>query len=362
MTRAVALRIGLLVAILLSGLSYITFGVLQVRLGAQPFTVTAQLPRGGGLFNGAYVAYRGVDVGRVKTIRFTPGGVEAVMALNPGTKVPADTKAVIHDLSAVGEQYVDLVPNAAGGPDLRAGDVIDMRSTQVPLTIPTLLTNASLFSNSVNTAQLSELLQTLSTALGGTGPELRTILEAGQTLTADLNAVKPQTDTVINQGNVLLNAAANTNPDVATISTNLAQLTAQLRASNADIQALIHNGGTVLPQLNTLLADNTKALEGLTSAGATLFGIADNDNAAVQALLAALPGTLGALSSVIRNGTIQATFNYNDEEPVCTYTTDQSVFPEPTATSSNLTFGRSCSMKAPNMQQRGAAEVPEVRP
>lgn len=362
MSRPVAIRIGLLVAILLAGLSYITFGVLQVRLSAQPFNVTVQLPRGGGLFQGSYVAYRGVDVGRVKAIRYSPSGVNAVMALNPGTKVPADTKAIVHDLSAVGEQYVDLVPNQAGGRDLRGGDTIDMRATQVPLTVSTLLTNASLFSNSVNTAQLSQLLQTLTTALSGTGPELRTILQAGQALTADLNAVKPQTDTVINQGHTLLTVGAATNPNVNQISTNLDQLTAQLRASNADLQALIRNGNTALPQMNALLADNTQALAGLTSSGAALLGVADNDNAAVQALLSSLPGTLGALSSVIRNGAVQGAFDYNDEEPVCTYTTNPALFPEPTATHSSLTLGNSCTTKAPNLLQRGAAEVPEVHP
>jgi phospholipid/cholesterol/gamma-HCH transport system substrate-binding protein len=361
-SRAVALRIGLLVAILLAGLSYITFGVLQVRLGAQPFDVTARFPRAGGLFQGSYVAYRGVDVGRVSAIHLKPQGVDATLALNPGTKVPANTRAIVHDLSAVGEQYIDLVPTSSAGPDLRRGDVIDMRATQVPLTISDLLTNTSLFANSINTQQLSQLLQTLTTALGGTGPQLRTILQAGQSLTADLNAVKPQTDTLINSGNTLLHAAAQTNPDVAQISTNLDQLTAQLKASNADIQALITNGNTALPQLNTLLADNTQALQQLTTAGSAVLGVADNDNAAVQALLSSLPSTLGALTSVIRGGTVQATFFYNDEETVCTYTTNPPDFPEPTATSSSLTLGRSCPTKAPNLLQRGAAEVPEVHP
>lgn len=360
MTRAVALRLALLALILVGGCSYIIFDVLQVRVGRQPFPVDVTLSRGGGLFVGSYVAYRGVDVGRVSAMHAGPDGVKVVMKLDPGTRVPSHTQAIVHDLSAVGEQYLDLVPTSAAGPYLRAGSVIPTSATQVPITIETLLTNTGRFTNSIDTPAFNQLLATLTTALSGTGPELQTILTAGESLAADLNSVKPQTGVLINAGHTLLGAADVTNPDVRQFSTNLAGLTAQLEASNADIRSLISKGNAAIPQLNTLLQVNTKVLEQLTESGTTLTRVASSNNAAVQALLAALPNTLGTLSSIVKDGVVQAIFNYNDNEPVCTYTTDTSAFPEPTATHSSLTLGRTCTTKAPNLLQRGAANAPEA--
>lgn len=360
MSRAVALRLGLLVLILLGGCSYIVFDVLGVRLGRQPFPVKVELSRGGGLFAGSYVAYRGVDVGRISAVHLVPGGVMVVMKLDPGTKVPSRTRAIVRDLSAVGEQYLDLVPTSSRGPYLTDGSVIPSSVTQVPITVETLLTTTGRFTASVDTVAFGQLLQTLTTALSGTGPQLRTILVAGESLAADLNSVKPQTNQLINQGQTLLNTAKQTNPDVNQFSTNLAGLTAQLKASDDDIRALIANGNAGIPQLNSLLAVNTTVLEQLTANSTTLAQVATNNNAAVQALLAALPGTLNTASSIVRDGVVQSIFDYNDEEPVCTYTTDPNQFPEPTATHSSLTLGRTCDTKAPNLLQRGAAQAPEA--
>lgn len=362
MNRGVRGRLVALVVILLVGVSYITFGVLQVRVGSQPFPVTVYLSRGGGLFDGGFVAYRGVDVGRISAIRLVPTGVAVTLRLDPGTRVPARTEAVVHDLSAVGEQYVDLVPRAPRGPYLRRGSVIPQSATSEPLRISTVLNDASALADSVDTVKFGQLLRSLTTALQGTGPQLHAILLAGETMASDLASAQAQSNTVIDQGRIVLGTAAGTNPALNRFSTGMESLTAQLKTSDADIRALISKGVTALPQLNRLLATNTKVLQQLTRVGTTVTGVAADNNAALQALLASLPGTLGSLSSIVRDGVVHSIFKYNDSEPVCTYVTDPAAFPEPTATRSTLTLGRSCTHSAPNLLQRGAAEAPEASP
>ena len=56
------------------------------------------------------VTYRGTEVGRVKSVHLTDTGVEAVLSLDPTSKIPADLDAEVHSQSAVGEQYVELLP------------------------------------------------------------------------------------------------------------------------------------------------------------------------------------------------------------------------------------------------------------
>ncbi len=88
------------------------------------YTVTVELPRAGGLYATGNVTYRGTEVGRVDSVRLTDNGVEAVLSLRSDVKIPSDLDAEVHSQSAVGEQYVALLPRGATAPPLKNGDVI----------------------------------------------------------------------------------------------------------------------------------------------------------------------------------------------------------------------------------------------
>src|SRR5580704_1159207 len=108
----VRIRIVALILVFVVGAAYISFDVLGFRIGSQPFTVTVDLPRGGGLYSDGFVTYRGVDVGRISRMSLSPGGAVATLAIDPGTAIPASAIAHVHELSVAGEQYLDLVPSS----------------------------------------------------------------------------------------------------------------------------------------------------------------------------------------------------------------------------------------------------------
>lgn len=110
------------VAISVMGLHFMK---LPAKLfGVGRYTVVVQLPQTGGLYSGGNVTYRGTEVGRVDDVRLTPDGVEAVLSLKSGIDVPSDLRAEVHSQSAIGEQYVALLPRSADARPLRDGDVI----------------------------------------------------------------------------------------------------------------------------------------------------------------------------------------------------------------------------------------------
>src|SRR5207302_1278736 len=103
---------------------------LQVLL-TYPFTdqvlkdIKGDYLNAGGIFPQADVTYRGVSVGRVGVVRLTSTGVEAELNIsNAAPPIPADLQASVADLSAVGEQYVNLRPATSSGPYLTEGSVI----------------------------------------------------------------------------------------------------------------------------------------------------------------------------------------------------------------------------------------------
>ena len=79
------------------------------------------------------MTYRGVSVGRVGAVRLTSTGVEAELNIsNAAPPIPADLQASVADLSAVGEEYVNLRPATSSGPYLTQGSVIPRQRHPAP--------------------------------------------------------------------------------------------------------------------------------------------------------------------------------------------------------------------------------------
>lgn len=112
---------------------------LTDKIAGGAYVVSADLAQSGGIFVGAEVTYRGVTVGKVEGMRLSGDGVVVDARLDRGTEVPKDTKAVVENRSAVGEQYLDLQPRTARAPYLASGDVIPRDRTAFPLRIDRLL-------------------------------------------------------------------------------------------------------------------------------------------------------------------------------------------------------------------------------
>lgn len=78
-------------------------------------TVTLELPDTGGLYRFSNVTYRGVQIGKVTAVGPTATGVKATLQRDTSPKIPADVHAAVRSMSAVGEQYVGLVPRSDSG-------------------------------------------------------------------------------------------------------------------------------------------------------------------------------------------------------------------------------------------------------
>ncbi len=115
-----------------------------------------QLPSTGGLYRFSNVTYRGVQIGKVTAVGPTATGAEATLSIDTSPKIPADVQASVHSMSAVGEQYVDLVPRSESAPYLRDGSVIASRDTTIPQPVGPMLDRLSGLVNSIPTDKVSQ--------------------------------------------------------------------------------------------------------------------------------------------------------------------------------------------------------------
>jgi phospholipid/cholesterol/gamma-HCH transport system substrate-binding protein len=357
MNRSLALRMLALAVVIVVGVYYIVFDVMQVRVTSEPFPVTVRMTSAGGLYSGADVTYRGVQVGTVTALDLNPGDVAAQLAIDAGTRIPDNGVIRVKELSALGEQYLDFQPSRRSGPDLRAGTVIPSRRVVLPTPIGATLVDLGSMLHSLNPKDLQTNESFLASAFIGTGPDLRTIIVTGQRLFNALVKAQPETVNLIVDGQKDLHTLEATDGDFGTFSAGLASLTGQLRASNSDLQALIANSSAAEAQLNPFLAENDTQIAGLVSGLATDAQVSDQYQPEVDAIFRLLPMVSDDLASVAGGGQIHGEVTFNTADTVCPYIPGAQM-PGPTQRELLPALSNSCTSSAPDMLRRGADSSP----
>ena len=340
------------------GIVYATFNVIGVDLLHRPFHVALQLPDGGGIFPHANVDYRGQQIGSVSDVRLRPGGVTVELAIDPGRQVPAGSRAVITALSAIGEQYVDLRPGHPGPPFLHDGDVIPESRAATPVPVATLLVDLEQVVRSIDARDLDTVVDELATAFGGTGQQLHGLVSNAGDLVDALRAAEPETIDLIGSAQTVLRTAVDARADFHTFSTSLAQLTDRLRASDHDLQALIDNGTTALPELDRFVRENSAALSVLLGNLVAVGNITVARVPGLSELLVALPDSAAKLATLGRGGQFQATLGIDTRDPFCGYLSPGQARSPLDASARPPFVNKDCGTTAPDLLQRGARDAP----
>jgi phospholipid/cholesterol/gamma-HCH transport system substrate-binding protein len=357
MSRSLMPRMIALAVVIVVGVYYIVFDIMQYRIASPPMAVTVLMPSAGGLYTGADVTYRGVQVGTVTALDLRPGAVAVKLAIDPGRHIPDNGAVRVKELSALGEQYLDLQPDRAAGPDIRSGTVIPADRVVLPTPIGTTLVDLGTLLKSINTGDLQTNEQFLASAFIGTGPDLRTIIVTGQKLFDALVKAQPETVNLVTDGQKDLNTLEATDGDFATFTAGLASLTAQLRASNSDIQALITNSQAAEAQLNPFLQANSTQISDLVFNLGVDAQVSYQYQDQVRAIFQLLPVVSGDLASVVSGGQIHGELDINTDETVCPYILG-SQMPGPTQAVASPPLSNTCSSTAPDLLQRGADSTP----
>src|SRR6185312_10660426 len=242
-------------ALFVAAASIMFFNYMQVPtvfFGANRYTVTLELPKAGGLYAGGNVTYRGVGIGRVQDVRLTNTGVEAVMALDSDVHVPADLSAQVHSVSAVGEQYVELLPRGAGGPSLKNGDVIPVDRTYVPPDINSLLGATNRGLTAIPRDNLKTVVDESYVAVGGLGPELSRLVKGTSTLAIDARKNLDALVALIDQSKPVLDSQSQSSDAIQAWAAHLATITSQLRDNDSSVAGLLQNAGPAAAEARQL--------------------------------------------------------------------------------------------------------------
>jgi phospholipid/cholesterol/gamma-HCH transport system substrate-binding protein len=270
-----------------AGFRYAGFGNL---LGSTTYPVRMQLADSGGIFSGADVTYRGVSVGRVGDLTLTPSGVDVELRIErDAPEIPADLDAAVRNLSAIGEQYVDLQPRTDGGETLTDGSVIPVDRTVVPVPVEELVAGVDDLARSVPLESLSTVVTELGTAFAGTAQPLQRIIDTSDAFSRDAVDALPQTLALFRDGRTVLTTQNEVSGSFRSFSADLKLLAEQLRTSDPDIRRLVETGPQVSEQITGLLRESGNGLSELVADLLTVSRVAEPRQSALRQLLVTYP-------------------------------------------------------------------------
>lgn len=287
-----------LIAGLVMSIGYI--GLPSLLFGIGRYQVSMELPATGGLYRTSNVTYRGQKVGRVVEVRMTDSGVEADLSLDSDVRIPRDLDAQVHSRSAIGEQYVELIPRpAAGSALLSGGDVIPRERTSVPPDINTLLDQTNLGLQAIPPENLETALDEGAEALAGLGPDLARLVRGSTTLAIDAEANLPALTNLIDQAAPLLDTQSNTSGSIQAWAAHMAEIAGQIRGQDPAVRTLLRDGAAAAEEGRKLVERLRPSLPILL---ANLTGLADvalTYHAGVEQLLVLLPQAVAILDSAL---------------------------------------------------------------
>lgn len=257
MTRGIRIRVIAFLVLSAVGVVYMSAAYLGFvdRLLGRGYSVTVHLPQSGGLFEGSEVTYRGVQVGEVSRMDATLEGVELELALQEEARIPLASPFYVHNLTAVGEQYLDFEPASDQGPFARDGDTFRAGPEALPVGEDELLVELDDFVSSVNEQDLRDVIEELGTAFRDTGTPLEKLLDHGTTFVDEAAAHEDETVQLLENGLVVLQTQKDQGENIRALARDLRLLTGSLRASDGHLRQVLQASPAALKEVDRLLVE-----------------------------------------------------------------------------------------------------------
>lgn len=269
---------------------------LPATFGIGTYGVSADFVAGGGLYKNANVTYRGVAVGRVESVGLNPNGVTAHMRLNSGTAIPSNVTATVRSVSAIGEQYIDLVPpENPSSTKLRNGFRIQRQNTRIGQDVADLLRQAETLLGSLGDTRLRELLHEAFIATNGAGPELARLIESARLLVDEANGNYPQVSQLIDQAGPFLQAQIRAGGDIKSLADGLARFTWQLRAADPRLRDTLADAPDAIDEANTAFSGIRPSFPALAASLANLGRVGVIYHKSIEQLLVVFPALFAAI-------------------------------------------------------------------
>lgn len=272
------------VAIVVLGWYYLRIPSL---VGIGQYTLKADLPASGGLYPTANVTYRGITIGKVTAVEPTDQGARVTMSIASNYKIPVDASANVHSVSAVGEQYIDLVSTGAPGKYFSSGQTITKGT--VPSEIGPALDNSNRGLAALPTEKIGLLLDETAQAVGGLGPALQRLVDSTQAIVGDFKTNIGDVNDIIENSGPILDSQVNTGDQIERWARKLNNLAAQTATRDQNVRSILSQAAPTADEVNAVFSGVRDSLPQTLANLEVVFDMLKRYHAGVEQLLVFLP-------------------------------------------------------------------------
>ncbi|GFG62828.1 mammalian cell entry protein [Mycobacterium kubicae] len=355
---------GVLTVVVLSvlGVFYLQVPTL---VGIGRYDLKAELPASGGLYPTANVTYRGITIGKVTSVEPTERGAEAVMSIDSRYKIPIDAVANVHSVSAVGEQYLDLV--SSGNPGKYFADGQTITKGTVPAEIGPALDTANRGLAVLPKEKISTLLDETAQAVGGLGPALQRLVDSTQAIVGDFNTNIRDVNDIIQHSGPILNSQVESSGAIERWARNLNRLAAQTAERDQNLRSILRQAAPTADQVNEVFSDVRESLPQTLANLEVVFDLLKRYHAGFEQLLVFLPQGASIAETVAapfpNQAALDLALSINQPPPCLTGFIPASEWRSPADTNmAPLPNGTYCKipMDTPANSVRGSRNIPCV--
>ena len=317
------IRVNLIAFLLIAfGLLYLmATQVLSILAGT--YSVYAIFPDAGGVFTNQEVTYRGLTVGKVGEMSVVRDGVKIELIIEEGIKVPSeDVQARVMFKSAVGEQFVDLLPTTDDAPYLENGSEIPIDQTSIPVSTQALLTTTQAVLEGIPPEALHNTIESLAQGLAGEGRDIALLLESMADL-ADLFADRaPEIVGILRNGTTVGDAFLRSKEDFANAIRDLIQVADLLADNRPNIDRLLKGSNLLSDELVAMIRENRKTLNQVIVELAEINDFQADASEDLNELIRKLPQGLERVTRTFesKTGLVRFGLVQDSENHACDYT------------------------------------------
>ncbi|SOX54432.1 virulence factor Mce family protein [Mycobacterium ahvazicum] len=281
----------LIIFSILSVITAIALGWYYLQIptaaGIGRYTLKADLPASGGLYKTANVTYRGETIGTVTAVEPTETGARVTMSIADSYKIPIDASANVHSVSAVGEQYLDLVSSGNPGTYFAPGQTVTKGT--VPTEIGPAVDAANRGLAALPKEKIAALLDETAQAVGGLGPALQRLVDATQAIAGDFKTNLGDVDDIIENSGPIIDSQVDSGDSIRRWSHNLDILAAQSAENDQRVQSILTHAAPTADQVDAVFNDVRESLPQTLANLEIVWDMLKRYHKGVEQLLVAYP-------------------------------------------------------------------------
>jgi phospholipid/cholesterol/gamma-HCH transport system substrate-binding protein len=264
------------------------------------YTIQARFANAAGISKGTEVMEAGVDVGTVSSVQVHGNAVDAQLSVNRSVLLPHKTTAAIEVETLLGVVDVTLNPVSGWNDPLKPEALIT--DTSVPTEFYELQNTAHALLSKSNAKALNSLVTSLANITKGKQTQVAQIISGLGALTTTVDQRSGQVSQLIDSANTLSSTLASRDQQLLSIVNNLDTVSTGLAANNQDLGNLITNVDSMASQTNSLVSQDSPALNSLLKSLHTDLGVVSQHQEDLAEGVSYLGGALKGFQSIAYSG------------------------------------------------------------